>query len=264
MAENITTTTAFFAGFLQFDVKSGAPEKNLARVREGLAEIAAAHSQVSPGIVVLPELWGTGFAYHQLASLADEISWLLEQLQQLCSGYNILVAGSLPEKSGNSYYNTLYLSGPGGVLGTWRKQRLFSPMGEDDFFTAGTATTSVSTPLGPVAGLVCYDLRFPELLRQQTGRGATLLVVSAQWPEARVNHWRVLLQARAIENQIFVVAANRSGTTEGTVFGGHSMIIGPDGAILAEAGRKEEFRGVLLDPEAIAAARTLFRTRPGE
>jgi predicted amidohydrolase len=264
MAENITSTAAFFAGFLQFDVESGAPEKNLARVRDGLAEIAAVHSPVSPGIVVLPELWGTGFAYHQLVRLAGEVPGLLAQLQQLCAGYNILVAGSLPEGSGSSYYNTLYLTGPEGIIGTWRKQRLFSPMGEDDFFTAGTATAPVNSPLGPLAGLVCYDLRFPELLRQQAALGATLLVVSAQWPEARVNHWRVLLQARAIENQMFVVAANRSGTTDATVFGGHSMIIAPDGAILAEAGREEEFRGVLLDPEAIGAARSLFRTRPGE
>ena len=116
--------------------------------------------------------------------------------------------------------------------------------------------------MGIVAGLVCYDLRFPELLRQQTTLGANLLAISAQWPAARVEHWRILVQARAIENQMFVVAANRCGITGDTRFGGHSMIVGPDGTILYEAGEEEEWAGVTIDHELLNTVRSHFSTVP--
>ena len=251
-----------FAGFLQFDVRSGDIENNLARVEAGLAEINTSNDRISPGIIVLPELWATGFAYEKLAGLAKKVPGLLENLRDLSAKYNIHIAGSLPEYSENSYYNTLFITGPTGITGKYRKQRLFSPMQEDSYFTAGENIQPMETPLGRLAGLVCYDLRFPELLRQQTSLGANLLAIAAQWPAARVDHWRVLVQARAIENQMFVVACNRCGTTGDTIFGGHSMIVGPDGAILLEAGDGEENKGTMLDLEMIITARALFRTVP--
>jgi len=133
---------------------------------------------------------------------------------------------------------------------------------EDSFFTPGTKLRPIQTDLGPIGALVCYDLRFPELLREQTTLGTELLVVPAQWPAARLDHWRILVQARAIENQMFVVAANRCGSTGDTLFGGHSMIVGPDGSILLEAGENEECKGTMLDLDMITAARSLFSTVP--
>jgi len=253
---------SFFAGFLQFDVKSGDIQNNLARVEEGLAEITASNDRFSSGIIVLPELWATGFAYEKLPELSEKIPGLLENLQTLSAKHNLHIAGSLPEFSENFYFNTLFISGPTGIAGSYRKQRLFSPMQEDVFFTPGTSPYPIQTELGSIGALVCYDLRFPELLREQTGLGADLLVIPAQWPAARVNHWRILVQARAIENQIFVVAANRCGTTGDTAFGGHSMIVAPDGSILQEAGEGEEYKGIVLDPEMVTAARSLFSTVP--
>jgi predicted amidohydrolase len=253
---------SLFAGFLQFDVKSGNIESNLCRVEEGLAEIAASNDQISPGIIVLPELWATGFAYEKLPELAEKIPNLLENLQGLSAKYNVHIAGSLPEYSEKSYYNTLFITGPEGIKGTYRKQRLFNPMQEDSFFTPGSESRPIQTDLGPIGALVCYDLRFPELLREQTGLGADILVVPAQWPAARLSHWRVLLQARAIENQIFAVAANRCGTTGDTTFGGHSMIVAPDGAILLEAGEDDENKGIIIDLTMASAARSLFNTAP--
>ena len=263
MSETNATTTSFFAGFLQFDVQSGDTRKNLSRVREGLAEISRSQKGISPGIIVLPELWATGFAYEKLPALADTVPELLDRLKELAAEYRVYLAGSLPEYSDKSYYNTLFITGPEGIAGIYRKQRLFQPMAEDTFFSPGSDPRPVQTSLGAVAGLVCYDLRFPELLRQQTAHGANLLVVPAQWPAARVNHWRILVQARAIENQMFVVAANRCGTTDDTTFGGHSMIIGPEGSILLEAGTGEEYGGIMLDPAMVAAARSKFSTVPG-
>ena len=264
MPEIISTRPTFFAGFLQFDVASGEVEKNLSRVTQGLVEIAASHPQISPGIIVLPELWATGFAYEKLPELTAAIPGVMKRLQELCLQYQVMLAGSLPEHAQKKYYNTLYITGPAGVAGTYRKQCLFSPMAEDTFFAPGTFPGPVQTPLGPIAGLVCYDLRFPELLRAQTAAGANLLAVPAQWPAARINHWRILVQARAIENQMFVVAANRCGTTGDTTFGGHSMIVGPDGVILLEAGDCETFGGITLDPAMVENARAKFNTLPGK
>ena len=251
-----------FAGFLQIDVISGEPQTNLKKVQTHMTELAAGHDLLSPGIIVLPELWGTGFAYPQLPELAGRTPELLESLQELAATHNIYFAGSLPEHDSNRYYNTLYITGPAGVCGAYRKQRLFPPMQEDTFFTPGAELRPVMTPFGQVAGLVCYDLRFPELLRQQTALGANLLVIAAQWPAARIEHWRVLVQARAIENQMFVIGANRCGTTGDTLFGGHSMIVGPDGTILQEAGEGEEWAGITLDHELLNTVRSRFNTVP--
>ena len=261
MSDSVTKKS-FFAGFLQFDVKSGNIDSNLSRVEQGLAEIAASNSNISPGIIVLPELWATGFAYEKLPELSKEIPALLENLLTLSAKHQVNIAGSLPEFSENSYYNTLFITEPKGIAGTYHKQRLFNPMHEDTFFTPGTEPRPIQTDLGPVGASVCYDLRFPELLRDQTAHGANLAVVSAQWPGARIDNWRILVQARAIENQMFVVAANRCGTTDDTLFGGHSMIVGPNGSILLEAGNDEECRGIMLDLEMITAARSLFSTLP--
>ena len=252
---------SLFAGFLQFDVNKGKIDSNLSRVEEGLAEIAASNGQ-SPGMIVLPELWATGFAYEKLIDLSKKIPDILDKLQALSAKYQIYIAGSLPEYSEQSFYNTLFITGPEGIAGTYRKQRLFNPMQEDDFFTPGEKPCSIETGLGPVGALVCYDLRFPELSRKQTSPETKLLVVSAQWPAVRIDNWRILVQARAIENQIFVIAANRCGTTDDTIFGGHSMIVGPDGSILLEAEEDEKFTGSIIDLESVSAARSLFSTIP--
>lgn len=248
------------AGFVQFPVALGDVETNLAAVREGLGKLKPA----GPGIIVLPELWATGFAYDKLPALALETPRLLRELQAEAQRYNIHLAGSLPEavftEIGTTLYNTLYVVGPEGICGQYRKQQLFGPMAEDVHFAPGDDPQPMATRLGPIAGLVCYDLRFPELARYQAAQGAGLLVVSAEWPTARLAHWRTLLQARAIENQLFVVACNTCGMVGQTEFAGHSMVIGPDGAIVAEAGEGEEAGLVAVDMAQVAEVRQRFRT----
>lgn len=252
-----------FAGFLQFDVKYGDITANLGRVEAGLADIAASCHNIVSGIIVLPELWATDFSYDMLPGLAAETPAILKILQDLAASYQVYIAGSLPEHTDNSFYNTLFIVDPKGVTGKYRKQRLFNPMQEDTFFTPGMEEPRpIQTDHGPIGTLVCYDLRFPELLRKQAHHGTDIAIVSAQWPAARIEHWRILLQARAIENQMFVIGANRCGATDDTVFGGHSMIIAPDGSTLLEAGDQEEFMGATLDLEMVVAARSLFRTAP--
>ncbi|OGQ85970.1 MAG: hypothetical protein A2512_01420 [Deltaproteobacteria bacterium RIFOXYD12_FULL_56_24] len=255
-----TISAPCHAGFLQFDVQLGEPEANLAVVRAGLLRLAPA----GPGIIVLPELWSCGFAYEHLPHFALRTVEVLEEMQRLAGQYGIYLTGSLPEEVlsevGSDIYNTLYIVGPDGVAGSIRKQQLFAPMAEDQHFSAGDNPLPVATGLGLVGGLVCYDLRFPELAKAQAGAGAGLLVISAQWPEARREQWRTLAMARAIENQIFVVACNRCGVTGKTGFGGHSLVIGPDGAVLAEGGAGEEAAWVGIDPARMQELRQRFNT----
>jgi predicted amidohydrolase len=245
-----------FAGFLQFSVAAGAPADNLSRIRQGLARLAPA----APGLVVLPELWATGFAYETLPELARRTPELLEELRELAARHHLHLAGSLPEALEGCFYNTLFITGPAGTIGRYRKQRLFAPMAEDRHFTAGANPRPLETPFGRAGALVCYDLRFPELARAQAALGAEFFLITAQWPALRLAHWRTLAQARAIENQAYVIACNRCGITDDTEFGGHSLIVAPDGVILREAGSGEEAAGLMLDPGLVAAVRNRFNT----
>lgn len=248
------------AGYIQFPVLLGKIEANLAAVRDGLKRL----NPVGPGILVLPELWATGFAYDTLPTLAAETPRLLRELAAEATRYNIHLAGSLPEamftEIGTTLYNTLYIVGPEGVCGQYRKQQLFAPMAEDAHFAPGDDPQPIATSLGLIGPLVCFDLRFSELARHHAAQGAGLLVVSAEWPAARLAHWRALLAARAIENQCFVVACNTCGTIGQTGFAGHSMVLGPEGCVLAQAGVEPEAVLVELELGRIAEARQRFRT----
>lgn len=221
-------------GFLQFEIVAGDIQKNLDQVRNGLADLAP-----PPGsVIVLPEMWATGFVYEELDRLSDGIPDLLAELEELASSLQIVLAGSLPHKQENSLSNTLFFSGmglpvPPGIA----KQHLFSFWKEDLWFQAGNRPAPVALGGGDLlGGLVCYDLRFPDAARLQCRQGAEILLLSAEWPLARIEQWKILLQARAIENQAFVVAANACGPWEGLQMGGHSLVVAPDGEILAEAG----------------------------
>lgn len=248
------------AGFFQFAIIPSAPAVNLERLCFALQKETPA-----PGtLLVLPELWGTGFVYPQLAELSRQTPWLLEQLSELAARYGLVLAGSLVERVDDDQetrlYNTLFFTTSDGVAGKIRKQHLFSYWREDKWLTAGDAPRPVTTASGLVGGLVCYDLRFPETAKVQCQQGASLLVVSAQWPLARISQWRTLLQARAIENQTFVLAANGCGMSNEIELGGHSLIIGPGGEILLEAGEEEELRVAALDPQDQQQLRERFNT----
>lgn len=223
-------------GFLQFPIELGEPEKNLVQVRSGLESLRS----VDGALIVLPEMWSTGFAYNRLTELAAGTAEILRQLADLAGQFHCILAGSLPElavRGGKSYlYNTMHVVGPDGVYGTYRKQQVFSYGGEGKAFSAGFDPSPVDTPGGRIGCLVCYDLRFPDIARNQCQQGADLLICSAQWPAARREHWRTLLRARAIENQTFIVACNGCGTVDGVELGGFSAVIDPEGKVLFEAG----------------------------
>lgn len=247
------------AGFLQFEIRFGSPSDNLETVNSLIGRL----QPEADTILVLPELWASGFDYSNAADHAGQTPAILEQLTDITRRYRIFIAGSLLEADRENpalLYNSLYVTGPEGVTGKFQKQHLFSHWQEDEYFQPGKYCPPVQLSGGLVGGLVCYDLRFPEIVRNQVCGGATLVVVSAQWPAVRRDHWRILLQARAIENQVFIVASNGCGRTDSIDMAGHSMILAPDGSILAEAGDTEEASSVALAGEAIHYVRERFCT----
>jgi len=113
-------------------------------------------------------------------------------------------------------------------------------------------------PWGRTGIAICYDLRFPELIRTYGVAGASLILIPAEWPYPRIEHWRTLIQARAIENQLFVAACNRVGVSGNTRFLGHSMIVNPMGDFIVEGGEDETLLTASIDLDQVEQVRSLF------
>jgi omega-amidase len=223
---------------VQMDVVSGEPRKNMVRAEALLNQAARQGAQAT----LVPELWTTGYALDRFDQIAAECADMtLEFLQGEARRLNMaIIGGSFPTQRPDGVYSTCHLIGPdGSVLASYSKEHLFPLLNEPEYLRPGTPGAVVSTPLGKWASLICFDIRFPESARQLAYHGARVLWVPAEWPQPRLEHWRTLLRARAIENQLFVVAANRCGQGDNTTWGGHSTIIDPWGNILAEAGDEE-------------------------
>jgi omega-amidase len=223
---------------IQMEVVSGEPKKNMVRAEAMLNEAARAGAQA----VLLPELWTTGYSLDRFAELAADCGPMtLQFLRDAARRLGIsVVGGSFPVARDGGVYSTCYVIGPDDeMLSEYSKEHLFPLLREPEYLLPGTPGRVASTPLGKWATLICFDIRYPESARQLAYRDARVLWVPAEWPAPRLEHWRTLLRARAIENQMFVVAANRCGTGDNTQWGGHSTVIDPWGNILAEAGDEE-------------------------
>ncbi|MDF2837557.1 MAG: Nitrilase/cyanide hydratase and apolipoprotein N-acyltransferase, partial [Paenibacillus sp.] len=151
-----------------------------------------------------------------------------------------IVGGSIAEKREDGVYNTmLAFDRTGARIGDYSKIHLFRLMAEEKHLQAGDKPGRLTIQGAEAGMMICYDIRFPELARKLALDGAKLLFVPAEWPNPRLHHWRTLLTARAIENQMYVIACNRMGQSGETSFFGHSMVIDPWGEIIAEAGEEE-------------------------
>lgn len=239
------------AAAIQFNISLGDVDANLIHILAALKRIR----QHDARLAVLPEMWSTGYAYKQLAKLANETPRVLGALQAASAELDMVVVGSLPEKTNNVIYNTAYVIDKGELLASYRKMHLFSMMGEDRFLGAGNESLVVATSVGRIGVAICYDLRFPELFRKMALEGAEIICLPAEWPKPRQDHWRTLLRARAIENQLFVVAANCCGIQGKLDFFGMSLILSPLGKILAEGGDTETELRAILDFEEMSTYR---------
>lgn len=220
------------AAAIQFNVKQGDVNANLVYVREALARVAGRGANLA----VLPEMWSTGFSYKNLNELALRTQGIVDELLELSARHKLVIVGSMPEPNGAKVFNTIFLADNGRLAGVYRKIHLFSLLGEDQAFSGGDSWLLSDTTIGKVGVIICYDLRFPELSRRLALEGAQVLCVPAQWPKPRQEHWRTLLRARAMENQLFVVSCNACGLIRKLDFFGMSMIINPKGDVLEETG----------------------------
>lgn len=221
----------------QMDVVLGEPQTNLETVRLMAAEAARRGSQV----LVLPELWSTGYDLENAAKHAAQVGeGIFAQVREMAMHHELTILGSCLSDMGNGRYgNTLVMcNARGQTVGTYSKVHLFRLMDEEKYLTAGDGLTLVDSEWGKVGLAICYDLRFPELFRAYALGGARVVFLPSEWPHPRLAHWQTLLRARAIENQFYMVACNRVGRSKETDFFGHSCIIDPWGQTVIEAGEE--------------------------
>ncbi|HHV56590.1 MAG TPA: carbon-nitrogen family hydrolase [Firmicutes bacterium] len=241
---------------IQMQVELGEKERNLAHA----AELIARAAKDEPDVLLLPETFNVGFFPTDLAAHADaaEEGESRQLLSRLAREHRVNIVGGSVVRFGpdGEVRNTTYVfNRVGQEVARYDKIHLFSPSGEKDRFAAGT-TPSLFTLEGiSLASIICYDLRFPELVRGLALAGAQVLFVPAEWPHPRVEHWRTLLRARAIENQFFVVACNACGPVGNLVNSGHSAVIDPWGEVLVEAGEEEVILSVNLNLDSVAEVR---------
>jgi len=240
---------------VQMDIVLGDPKKNRERAIRFIEEACRRGSN----FVVLPELWTTGHSLENIRGLAESLDGTtIAMLLDICSKWKTYVIGSIAELRKEKIFNTATIVGPEGVLGCYSKVHLFPLMDEHKYFTPGETCGVFQTPFGKVGLVICYDIRFPELTRKIALEGARILFVSAAWPYPRVANWEILLKARAIENQMFVVASNRVGSDRKYTFFGHSVVLDPMGEVLVKGGDTELILTCELDMELLDKTRSLI------
>lgn len=244
----------------QFEVIRGDASANLVKIRDFAAEAKTAKA----GTLFLPEMCTTGFDWQRNRSLLEYADQHRDAIADLAKTFDIAICGSFLEMtaSGEPANTLYYFERSGEIAVKYRKAHLFTLFNEEKYMEAGDAIVTGSTELGQLGCSICYDLRFPELFRRCAVEGAVIQALPSAFPHPRLTHWRALIQARAIENQIYFVATNQCGTEDyesetGAIdYFGHSMVVDPWGEILLEANELEGLHVVAIDSANVAKIRT--------
>jgi omega-amidase len=241
---------------VQFDIAWEDRPANFSRVRALLAGAPPA-----PGsLIVLPEMFASGFSMN-LAATRQTVAREDETfLAALAREYRSFVVGGVvsPAENGRGRNESVAFSPAGELLARYAKIHPFSLGGEAEGHEAGGEVVTFDCGRFVVAPFVCYDLRFPEIFRAAAFRGANLFIVIALWPVKRQQHWLTLLQARAIENQAYVIGVNRVGAEPQFRYAGRSVVVDPHGVIVADAGEQERVLHSTLDPAIVETWRRDF------
>jgi predicted amidohydrolase len=235
--------------------------KRIQRAEAYLQDIYA--DSVHPQQILFPEIWSTGFfAFDDYKEQAEQEQGdtydMMSAWAKKLGSY--IHTGSFIEKDGEDYYNTSLLLNPQGcVVGKYRKLHLFGfGSRETGILTPGSQITVVQTEYGKVGLSTCYDLRFPEFFRTMANLGAQYFLVTSAWPLARVEHWKLFNQVRAIENQCYLISCNGTGTLNGSKLGGHSMIVDPWGEVSAHGDEHEAVIQCDIEPAKVRENRENF------
>lgn len=239
---------------VQQDIVKADKIANFRAIRR-LVEIVI-QQKARPRLIVLPELWSTGYALQDLGTLASENGDEEAQfLGEIARNYEVWFAGgSVAAKTVDGIVNRAQIINTKGELVThYDKVHLVPMFHEDRYLIAGNKACRFEIEKARIGFAICYDLRFGEFIHNLCLSGTELLIVSGQWPMKRIKHWQILLQARAIESQCFVIGVNAAGTRDG--HGGSSMAVAPDGRILSQLGVEESYCTVSLDLEEVTTVR---------
>ena len=243
-------------GVVQHDIVWEDRAANFARLAPLVARAAGAGAE----FVLLSETFSTGFS--MTPGIGEPEGGPSAQfLQAQAAEHGVWVAGSCPEVApdGELPYNSFVLAGPDGTVHRYRKLHPFTHGGEHERFRAGEKPVTVEVGGLRVTPFVCYDLRFADVF-WHAALDTDVYLVTANWPAARRLHWQTLLQARAIENQAYVVGCNRVGTAgDGTGHAGDSRIVSPMGELLATAAGVETVLVADVDPAEVTATRERLR-----
>lgn len=239
------------------------PEEGVAERRARVGELVAGARGAD--LVALPELWAAGYfafdAYPERAEPLDGPTVALGREWARDLGCHVHLGSIVERAADGRLYNTAVLIAPdGSIAHTYRKIHVFGYRSrEAELLTPGDAVDVAATEHGPVAATTCYDLRFPELWRALVDAGAQTVIVPAAWPAARRAHWRLFTSARAVEEQLLLIACNAVGVQNGGVeLGGHSRVVDAWGEVLAEAGEAEGITFCEADPCEVADVRAEF------
>jgi predicted amidohydrolase len=192
-------------------------------------------------LAVFPEMADTGYDMEVIE--AHAATWdqgPCAAIRECAAALGLHVVCGLSERVANRIFNaSVHIDKSGRVVSKYRKSHLFTLVGENDHLGRGESLAGSEIDGNHLGMIICYDVRFPELARSLALQGLDILTVIAAWPTKRIDHWKALTLARAIENQCFVIAVNRTGSDGNLVFGGESRIISPTGDLLATAARNE-------------------------
>jgi predicted amidohydrolase len=223
-------------------------------------ELLDASAPTRGSLVVLPEMFATGFSMN-VANVSDTDSRETHDfLSRAASEHQVYLAGGVVQtaRDGRGRNECAVFSPDGAEVTRYCKMHPFTYAGESEHYASGDDIRLFDWHGLAVTPFICYDLRFPEIFRAAVVRGAELFVVIANWPTPRTHHWVTLLEARAIENQAYVVGVNRCGSDPKLSYSGRSMVIDPRGRVLADAGEQEGTVSAEIDAEEVRSYRREF------
>lgn len=232
------------------------PETNVARA----CAIVRRAADVGADLVVLPETWTTGYDLPAARELRDRSEALIPTLAAAALEAGVAVVGSIVLPTATGAANTaLLIDAEGQIALRYEKSHLIDAYREKEIFEPGRAAPTLAMAGTRVGVAICYDLRFPELFRAFVDQGAEVLVVVAEWPEVRAAHWELLLRARAVENQAWVIGVNRVGEDATVRYAGRSQVVDPAGKVVAVAPADAEAELLVdLDIETLRSLRRDF------
>ncbi|MBM3467986.1 MAG: carbon-nitrogen family hydrolase [Alphaproteobacteria bacterium] len=213
-------------------------------------------------LFLLPELWLSGFDRQKLFFFADQSEELISNLQIFCKSRKINFCGTISEFSDHSkklYNSQIFITDTGKILSRYKKIHLFPLTSEREVFLDGNSPIIVNFHGIKIGFAICYDIRFPELFRYYAQNGVELVLISACFPTPRLRDWKILLQARALENQFYVAAVNAVGSErindQKLTYFGHSLLASPKGEIIDELDGKEGTKTTVINIKDVKKAR---------